>query len=719
MRTVEEFRLIMKSYLRHGTSGQQIYSGSWLDYSIQMTDDDLFTSLDIPRVIDTSDVNFVDEFYNPLLSRSVEYKRGVGYFTTNWLRSASRGVSKLAENGGTAKWIMSPILEQEDWEALKLGQEAKHDEVLQQQLADTVRDLQYDLEYQTRNAIAWMIADGLLEIRFAIPKDDLHGDFHDKFGIFRDSEDNRLAFHGSKNDSAHSFENYEAYTVDCGWLSDRDAEGVALQEKRFDEIWSGSKKNVEVVSLPEGIKQDIASLRDHDHRPYTDPEQSDNGITLRPYQREAVDNWFANQRQGLFRMATGTGKTFTALGAMDEFLESRSTPTLVVIAVPYTHLADQWKNEIAKFGYNNPKFLYGSANTQWKEDLSRILSDLTLGMGSDQLIITTHTTLANEYFRDQIERSSCDALLIADEVHGLGSEHQRKALLEEYDYRIGLSATPERHYDEEGSEHILDYFGGIVFEYTLGEAIPEFLTPYDYYPTIVELTEEELEDYNNLSKRLATAAASDDADEELVNRLAMKRANIIKSAENKYVSLRSVLSRIGEPDHLLVYTNSGQIDHVQDILNEMGIRQHKFTYREDNDERQRLLGNFDKGEIDALVAMRCLDEGVDVPSTKQAILMSNTGNPMQFIQRRGRVLRKYPGKEKAIIYDFIVVPTMNPTESIAESERGILRKELRRFEEFAENARNEHGARNKIEGIRMEYGIVEDNDEDTDSERSS
>jgi len=181
------------------------------------------------------------------------------------------------------------------------------------------------------------------------------------------------------------------------------------------------------------------------------------------------------------------------------------------------------------------------------------------------------------------------------------------------------------------------------------------------------------------------------------------------------VSLRSVLKSIGEPDHLLVYTNSQQIEHVQDILNELGIRQHKFTYREDDTERQRLLSSFDEGDVDALVAMKCLDEGVDVPSTKQAILMSNTGNPMQFIQRRGRVLRKYPGKEKALIYDFIVVPTMNPTQQIADSEKNILRKELRRFEEFAENARNEHAARNEIEEIRMEYSIAGDDKEETES----
>lgn len=679
-----------------------------------MSEDDLFTTLDIPRVIDTSDVDFVKAFYNPLLSRSVEYKRGVGYFTTNWLRSASRGIAELAENGGTAKWIMSPMLEKDDWDAIKRGEAAKKDEILRSELKHEIRDLQYDLEYQTRNAIAWMIADGLLKIRFAIPDQKLHGDFHDKFGIFCDPDGNKVAFHGSKNDSAHAFDNYEAYSIDCDWLSERDAEGVSLQEKRFNEIWEGQKANLNVIPLPEGIEQDIADLRDRDHRPYENRKEGGDNITLRPYQREAVDSWFANQKRGLFRMATGTGKTFTALGAMDEFIEQTEKPILVVIAVPYTHLANQWKEELEKFGYGNPKFLYGSANTEWKADLSRLLSDLALGLGSDQLVITTHTTLASEYFRDKIQCSGCETLLIADEVHGLGSSHRREALLAEYEYRIGLSATPERHYDEEGSEYLLDYFGDIVFEYSLGEAIPEFLTPYDYYPIIVELTEEEMEDYSSLSKRLAKAYTSDDADEELVNRLAMKRANIIKSAENKYVSLRSVLKSIGEPDHLLVYTNSQQIDHVQDTLNELGVRQHKFTYREDDTERQRLLNSFDRGDVDALVAMKCLDEGVDVPSTKQAILMSNTGNPMQFIQRRGRVLRKYSGKKKALIYDFIVVPTMNPTQQIADSEKNILRKELRRFEEFAENARNEHAARNEIEEIRMEYSIAGENKEESD-----
>ncbi|QLH84811.1 DEAD/DEAH box helicase family protein [Halosimplex pelagicum] len=677
-----------------------------------MADEDPFTSLDLPRIIDTSETDFVEEFYNPLLSRSVEYKRGVGYFTTNWLQSAARGIAQLAANGGTAKWIMSPMLEPEDWEAIKQGEKAKRDKALRAELESDIKDLQYDLEYQTRNAIAWMVADGLLEIRFAIPNTDLHGDFHDKFGVFTDGSGNKVAFHGSKNDSAHAFENYEAYSIDCDWLSDRDTQGVTLQEERFDTIWDGQKPNLDIITLPEGIEQDIADLRDQDHRPYDDPDGESNDIELRPYQREAVENWMGNGMRGLFEMATGTGKTFTALGAMDRVLAESQNQMLVVIAVPYTHLAKQWQGELEVFGYENPKFLYGSANPNWKNDLSRITSDLTLGMGDDKVVITTHQTASTDYFREQIRNTNCTSFLIADEVHGVGSDHQRGALVDEYDYRIGLSATPERHYDEEGSEFILDYFGGVVFQFTLGEAIPEYLTQYDYHPIIVEMTEEELSEYSKLSKRLASAAASEDTDEELVERLAMKRANLVKSADNKYASLKSVLRQIDQPDHLLVYTNPQQIDNVQDILNGLGIFQHKFTYREGDEEREQLLTSFDRGDVDALVAMRCLDEGVDVPSTRQAILMSNTGNPMQFIQRRGRVLRQFPGKEKAVIYDFIVVPTLNPSQDIVDSERNILKKELRRFEEFAANARNEHGARNKIEEVRMNYGLAGSDDEE-------
>ena len=677
-----------------------------------MSNRDTFRDLELPRVIDTADTEFVSEFYTPLLSRGVRYDRGVGFFSSSWIKSAARGMADLADNGGVARWITSPILGKEDWEAIKQGMEAQTDEALNKSLEHQITDLRYDLEYHTRNTIAWMIADGLLEIRFAVPKNDLTGDFHDKFGIMEDAAGNTVAFHGSQNDSETALSNYEAYTIDCDWLSDRDAEGVRHQQKRFNRLWEGEVENVEIYTIPEAAKEQIEKLRDHDYRPYTAPEVEDNGITLRSYQKEAIDAWQANGQRGLFEMATGTGKTFTALAATVAAFDGPDPPELIVIAVPFTHLAPQWEGEMELFEIDTPTYAYGTDNPDWKSDLSKLISNLNLGVTDREVLLTTHKTLSNDYFREQIQKHNGTSLLIGDEAHHLGSEYQQGGLLVDYDYRIGLSATPKRYFDEEGTEYLLDYFGGVVYEYTLGEAIPEYLTQYEYHPIIVELTAEELDEYRQLSHRLAKVAHNEDADDEIRERLAQKRANIVKSAENKYAQLRVALNRLDPVDHLLVYTNSEQLEHVQEILNAEGLIQHKFTYHEDSDEREQILSEFEEGEYDALVAMKCLDEGVDVQATKQAILMSNTGNPMQFVQRRGRVLRQFPGKEKSTIFDFIVVPTTNPDAELVESEKGILKKELRRFEEFAANAMNEVEARNKIGHLRIQYQISVDEDEE-------
>jgi hypothetical protein len=205
--------------------------------------------LDLPRVITTSNVDFVEEFYNPLLSRSIEYKRGVGFFRTSWIRSAARGIANLAENGGTAKWLTSPILSEDDWEMIKKAEQATKDEILYESLQDDIDNLRHDLEYDTRNAVAWMVAEGYLNIKFAVPTDELSGDFHDKFGIFLDENSNRVSFHGSQNDSQTALDNYEAYSIDCDWISERDEDGVNQQEDRFDKLWKGKDENVEVYDL--------------------------------------------------------------------------------------------------------------------------------------------------------------------------------------------------------------------------------------------------------------------------------------------------------------------------------------------------------------------------------------------------------------------------------------------------------------------------------------
>jgi len=302
---------------------------------------DELEGLDIPPVIDTADTDFIWDFFNPVLSRSIEYKRGVGFFTSGWLRNASHGIADLASNGGSAKWIISPKLEEEDWEAFQKGEEAKWNDEMYSLVEKDLEELAESLEEDTLNTLAWMIADGLLEIRFAVPEGrSLHGMFHDKWGIVTGIYGGELAFHGSQNDSHQGFYNYESIDVFCDWACERDAERIRQHEKRFDQLWENEKDGVYVFTLPEGIEEDIVELRDSDNRPYQQKSDQavrgmkENDITLRDYQQEAVRNWKFNGRHGLFEMATGTGKTYTAIGAMDQTIAEQDGPMVVVIAVP-------------------------------------------------------------------------------------------------------------------------------------------------------------------------------------------------------------------------------------------------------------------------------------------------------------------------------------------------------------------------------------------------
>lgn len=666
-----------------------------------------FTGLDLPGVVETSSTDLMEEFYIPLLTQATEYKRGVGYFSSGWIRSAARGLTALAERGGTAKWIMSPILDEADLEAIEKGSEAKRNETVRESLEQTISDLEAALDDETRNAVAWLIADGILEVRFAVPTNALEGQFHDKWGVFYDESKNRVAFHGSLNDSLQAQSNYESYDVFCDWRHSADSDRVDQHEARFDDLWNGDVESVAIHTVGETIRRGLIELRSSEDRPYTSPPsvaKPDHSITLRDYQREAVDAWFANDKRGLFEMATGTGKTYTAIGAMDEVLQTTDGPLLVVISVPMRHLAPQWKDSLADFGYTTPHYLFGSRNANWKEDLERIVSDLNLGFRDTEIIITTHISGAKERFRELVKSLDIPILFIGDEVHNLGSEHKQKGLLPAYDYRIGLSATPERYYDEEGSQFLLRYFGGTIYQYSLGDAIPEHLSGYNYYPEIVEMEPAELSEYQSYTTKIVSTKNSENTDDEALSRLLQDRARIIKSAEAKFKKLRKIVQTV-DIDHMLIYTNHEQIDRVQELLTEEGVVQHRFTSEESDEERANILDAFARGEFDALVAMKCLDEGVDVPSTKQAVMMSNSKNPMQFVQRRGRVLRREAGTGPAEIYDMIVVPTLDPGSELLESERNIVRKELDRFDEFVENARNTYEARNAIQRVRTAYQV--------------
>lgn len=434
-------------------------------------------------------------------------------------------------------------------------------------------------------------------------------------------------------------------------------------------------------------------------------------VEPREYQQAAVKAWSDNGGRGIFNMATGTGKTVTAL-----LTATQATATLeklcVVVAVPYQHLVDQWAESIQDFGVD-PIRVYESRR-QWETPLQRQLNEFQSGARETVVAVVTHTTFASEHFQRLLGRTDLKTMLVADEVHHLGAPHLREAFPEHVPLRLGLSATPERWYDEEGTEALERYFDGIVYEYGLKRAIDNgALCPYYYIPHIVQLTADETEEYMQLSRTIGRLAGSVDGgigDADLQSNTSLKhalfkRARIVGTAENKLERLSKLIQQNGSVEHTLVYCGDGSVEsddvdqetkrHVDatvDRLQALGIDAKRFTARESQAERDQLLEAFERKELQALVAIRCLDEGVDIPATKTAYILASSTNPRQFIQRRGRILRNHPEKDHAVVHDFIAVPGSGGLGSLdAETfsaERSLIRKELQRVSMFAEAAMN-------------------------------
>lgn len=689
------------------------------------------SQIPFPPILDTSSNDIIKDFFNPALAASINYDRGVGFFSASWLRLTSLGMAEFAASSGRARWVTSPILSESDWEALQDGSAARLDETLKLAMEVNLHNLRTSMEKQTLSALAWMVADGILDFKLALPRNKLdQGEFHDKFGIFTDLDGNQVSFNGSYNDSVQGTRNYESIKIFCSWHPVLNIL-VKADNARFERLWNNEDANVQVYDLPEAARASIVKLRSYD-RPYPEPNwnqlellanensktpaysptkpQLPSTLEVRPYQTEALDGWFAHDCRGLLEMATGTGKTKTALSASVRLFE-RETRLAVIITVPYQHLVDQWDTESQEFGYR-PILAYQSKSS-WFDTLNSMVMDFSSGYRDHFAVITTHTTFISPDFQATIARLNGPVLLIADEAHHLGAERSRQNYPQHIPYRLALSATPDRWFDDEGSAALRGYFGETVFSFPLEKAIGVSLTPYYYHPHLVQLTDEELESYQELSAKIAQLAGrSDERAQESLKLFLIRRAELLNRAANKIVELSKLIDASDHIEHTLFYCAPGQIDDVQRLLGwEHGLLVQRFTAEEDPRERQQRLADFASGEIQALVAMKCLDEGVDVPSTRTAYIMASSSNPREFIQRRGRVLRKFSGKEFSVIHDMIAVPptawTTNQDSATFNIERGIIRKELERFKEFASPALNKHKALDVIWEIASRYNLMD------------
>jgi superfamily II DNA or RNA helicase len=686
------------------------------------------TELDIPFALNTSKNDLIEQFFVPLLKNSIRYDRGVGFFSSRWVKETFIGMSEFAKNGGKARWITSPILAKEDWDAMLLGNEAKENELLKLSLLGEIHELSQTMQLDTLVALAWMISDEIIEFKLAKPRNKLNHEFHAKVGIFTDIEGNRISFDGSYNDSVTGLHNYESIKVFRSWDTTKDY--VEQEESLFENIWNNQDPNIEVYEIPEAVKAQILQLRENTGRPYPMPEwvklksvtqnagetkipypHIPASVILRDYQNEAIKNWFDNENKGILEMATGTGKTITALSAAVKLLDEKKN-LITVIVCPYIHLAQQWIEEAEKFGYR--PILVAESKAKWLENVQKLVRDFKGQRIAEGSIVTTNDSFLSDDLQEILNPIWDRVLLIADEMHHCGAPKFLKNLPYKTSYRLGLSATPVREYDEEGTGKLLEFFGDIVFKFGLKEAIEQgFLTPYNYHPIPVHMQDDEFDEYIKLTQKLNRMHPNADSPmSDAALMIAIKRARVLNNSTSKIDWIRQNIDANDEIEHTLFYVGDQIFDDVRSLLGfEKRIPIHEFTYRQSLSKRKDLLTQFQEGTIKAFVAMKCLDEGVDIPPTRTAYFLASSSVEREFVQRRGRVLRNSPGKTHATIYDLISIP---PYEYIIRGKidenykvvRSALKREFTRIKEFASLAENKHRALNKFLEIADKFDLL-------------
>lgn len=455
-------------------------------------------------------------------------------------------------------------------------------------------------------------------------------------------------------------------------------------------------------------------------RPQKQVFEVPDGLELRDYQNEAIQSWAAAGGQGILAMATGAGKTLTALTLACK-VAKRNSPFVLIVICPYVNLALQWVGEMKQFGLR-PIECFGSRK-RWEDKLRHGYQRLNHGLTDCLSLVVSNATFLSESFQSQIYPNTAHHMLVADEMHNLGAEKLREALPPEIRLRLGLSATPQRHGDEVGTQALMQYFGDIVFRFDLQEAIQrEILVPYQYHPILVELTEEESSEYQELTLKIARAWQGDDHEQTpILKALLIRRARLIASAANKLPALKSVLAKRETPlRKAIVYCGDGsmevegeterQLTAVTRLMGEeFGLKVRQFTFHESTDEREEILKGLESDRLDAVVAIRCLDEGIDMPDIRVGFLLASSTNPRQFIQRRGRLLRRAPGKDRAEIFDFIVCPPSFGDAFDDEAfnlERRTFARELGRIQEFCQTAENGPQALQSLQELRLEYNLL-------------
>lgn len=732
------------------------------------------------------------EFFSECLCNSTQFDLMLGFFSSSAISVLSDGFASFLYGGGKMRLIINDILTEQDRNAISAGTNSEDIPCFNIDDLENIKNILSERDAHFFNCLAWLIRNNRLEIKIVAPKDTI-GISHTKSGVFFDGV-NIVAFDGSCNFSRTALvNNIESLTVSCGWDGDIEKAKIENLKDDFESVFQGQNENVifveadsvktrltntfedkslsdllndeyrilqndlKNISLPKNV---IKALDKAKNRVEVAIEklkkQKDEAIVVtsvpteplfpyktgpRDYQKNAFESWKNNKQKGLFAMATGTGKTITSLNCLLEIYK-RLGYYKAMILVPTITLVDQWEVECKKFNFDNITKVC-SKTKNWKSSVAN-LRMLEMSGANDKLsyiIIATYASFVRSNIFPELNKfPKQKLLLIADEAHNIGGGQMINRLNEiPYLRRIGLSATPERQYDESGNQRLMDFFGcknNYTFEYSMAEAINKgALCRYYYYPHIVRLTEVEMVQYVEISTKIVKIMGFKDAEsQEILQRLLLKRKRIIHKAENKKNVFEEIvkdrMQERGSLKYTLVYVPEGnkldnneadifdktdviEIDEdslhlideytriVRDIDSHIIVRQ--FT--SDSNDREQMLKDFAEGEIDVLTSMKCLDEGVDVPRSELAIFCASTGNPRQFIQRRGRVLRTHKDKHVAIIHDLVVVPDNCFSEESFELEKNLVAGELKRVRDFAKLSENLFDTDRELHDVLNHYNL--------------
>ncbi|MBR2196506.1 MAG: DEAD/DEAH box helicase family protein [Salinivirgaceae bacterium] len=729
-------------------------------------------------------------FFSDCLCNASQFDLMLGFFSSSAINILADGFASFLYNGGRMNLIVNDILTEQDKIAIANGELDTPIPFFDMTDIEKLKTTLSERNIHFFECLTWLIRNNRLDIKIIAPKDGI-GISHTKTGVFSDGV-NKVGFDGSCNFSRSALiDNIESFTVSCDWDGNTSAATINEIKNEFDLVFTGKDENVVFVPT-DNVKTHIADsfknkeLKDllEDECRFIQQDIADKALPKsvikalekaknkveaeiekiktkgeevtpidfgkprfpyesgpRDYQKQAFENWKANGQKGLFAMATGTGKTITSLNCLLE-INNRLGYYKAIILVPTITLVEQWEIECKKFNFSTIIKVCSKYNS-WKSAVAnlRLLEMTNPDNKLSYIVISTYASFVrSNVFIELNQFPQKKLLLIADEAHNMGSGLMAGRMSDiKYLRRIGLSATPERQFDEEGNRKLMDFFGcadSYTFEYSMAQAIENgALCRYYYYPHIVKLTDNEMADYVQLSKKIVKIMGFQDAEsQERLKMLLLKRKRIIHKAANKLSAFQQIVEqRMAEKGNLkytLVYVPEGnkpdnyeadifdqsdtlasdpETEHliddftriVRDVDSHIIVRQ--FT--SESTDRDAMLKGFADGSIDVLTSMKCLDEGVDVPRSELAIFCASTGNPRQFIQRRGRVLRTHKDKRFAIIHDLIVIPDNVFDEECYALERSLVQSELRRVRDFALLSENLNDTDSELQDVLNHYNL--------------